>query len=260
MMNVKFDLYLSKERHLPNILKNLQRVDKSTVVIYDTKEEMEGKEEMDYQGYQIQFKSIRGVINKIRESYGFDIPVNFKMNDFPDSIRYPILSLLVDAIQDIAIVSIDDQSYHLYQVVVERGLEIIEEGIYSSYFLGFQRTKRKISGVDTGEMFFDEIITEHLLMTSWFHFMDVMNTCKQTKELKEKLKYFEEETLMDICKILYYERYCEFDMDEELMKEIEEDSVPRKKKMIHMILKWYEQTKEQKTTHPISRFYERCIG
>ena len=65
---------------------------------------------------------------------------------------------------------------------------------------------------------------------------------------------------MDICKILYYERYCEFDMDEELMKEIEEDNVPKKKKMIHMILKWYEQTKEQKTTHPISRFYERYIG
>ena len=114
--------------------------------------------------------------------------------------------------------------------------------------------------MDTGELFFDEIITEHLLMTSWFHFMDVMNTHKQTKELKEKLKYFEEETLMDICKILYYEGYGEFDMDEELMKQIEEDTIPKKKKMIHMILKWYEQTKEQKTTQPMGWFYERYAG
>lgn len=258
---MKFDLYLTEECRLPNILKNLQRVDKSTVIIYDTKEETEIRgEEIEYRGYQIQFKSIRGLINKIRESYGFDSPVNFKMSDFPDSIRYLILSLLVDAIQDIAIVVIDDQAYHLHRFVIERGLEIVEEGIYSSYFLGFQRTKRKVSGVDTGEMFFDEIITEHLLMTSWFHFMDVMNTHKQTKELKEKLKYFEEETLMDICKILYYEGYGEFDMDEELMKQIEEDTIPKKKKMIHTILKWYEQTKEQKTTQPTSRFYERYAG
>ncbi len=258
---MKFDLYLTEERRLSTILKNLQRVDKSTVIIYDTKEETGiREEEIEYQGYQIQFKSIRGVIDKIRESYGFDSPVNFKMSDFPDSIRYPILSLLVDAIQDIVIVVINDQSYRLHRFVIERGLEIVEEGIYSSYFLVFQRTKRKLSGIDTGEMFFNEIITEHLLMTSWFHFMDVTNTCKQTKDLKEKLKSFEEETLMDICKILYYEGYGEFDMDEELIKQIERDTMPKKKKMIHTILKWYDQTKEQKTTHPISRFYERYVG
>ena len=127
---MKFDLYLTEECRLPNILKNLQRVDKSTVIIYDTKEETEIRgEEIEYQGYQIQFKSIRGLINKIRESYGFDSPVNFKMSDFPDSIRYLILSLLVDAIQDIAIVVIDDQAYHLHRFVIERGLEIVEEGI-----------------------------------------------------------------------------------------------------------------------------------
>ena len=60
--------------------------------------------------------------------------------------------------------------------------------------------------------------------------------------------------------ILYYEEYDEFDIDEEIMKQIEEDIIPKKKKVILKILKWYEQTKEPKTTQPMGRFYERYAG